>query len=73
MLDPFGPSLSVLASSDTGEDDEDEGDEETEQGKLSEDEEPGWVMGTITKSVHLCLERISQKQRKSDQLAQPGW
>jgi len=27
---------------------EDEDDEETEQGKLNEDDEPGWVMGTIT-------------------------
>jgi hypothetical protein len=29
----------------------DDEDEETEQGKLSEDDEPGWVMGTISKMV----------------------
>jgi hypothetical protein len=48
MLVAFGDSLSDLASSVDGEDGEDEHDEETEQGKLSEDDEPGWVMGTIT-------------------------
>jgi len=51
-------SLSDLANSDAGEDGEDEDDDETEQGKLSEDDEPGWVMGTITKTVQLCMERF---------------
>jgi hypothetical protein len=53
MLIGIGDSLSDLASSDDGEDGEDEDDEETEQGKLSEDDEPGWVMGTITTTVLL--------------------
>jgi len=48
MLVAIGDSLSDLASSDAGEDWEDEDAEETEQGNLSEDDEPGWVMGTIT-------------------------
>jgi len=48
MLVAIGGSLSDLAISDDGEDGEDEDDEETEKGKLSEDYEPGWVMGTIT-------------------------
>jgi len=48
MMVAIGDSLSDLASSDDGEDEEDEDDEETEQGQLSEDDEPGWVMGTIT-------------------------
>jgi hypothetical protein len=48
MMAAIGDSLSDLASSDVWEDREDEY-EETEQGKLSEDDEPGWVMGTITK------------------------
>jgi len=43
-------SLSDLATSDDGEDGEDEK-EETEQGKLSEDDDPGWVMRKITKTV----------------------
>ena len=51
MLVAIRDSLSDLASSDDGEDGEEEDDEETEQGNLSEDDEPGWVMGTITKTV----------------------
>jgi hypothetical protein len=49
MLDAIGDCLSDLANSDYEEDGED--DEDTEQGKLSEDDEPGWVMGTISKTV----------------------
>jgi len=66
-------SLSDLASSDDGEDGEDEDDEETEQGKLSEDDKPGWVMGTITKTVQQRMVRFRQKQMKLDELTQPGW
>jgi len=44
-------SLSDLASSNAGEDGDDEDDTETEQGKLSVDDEPGWVTGTIAKTV----------------------
>jgi len=64
MLIAIGDSLSDLARSDDGEDGEDEDDEETEKGKLSEDDEPGWVMGTITKMVHQRMERFRQKQMK---------
>jgi len=73
MLVAIGKSLSDLARSDDGEDGEDEDDKETEQGKLSEDDEPGWVMGTITKTVHHCMERFRQKQMKLDELTHPGW
>jgi len=73
MLVAIGDSLSNLASSDDGEDGEDEDDEETEQGKLSEDDKPGWVMGTITKTVQQRMERFRQKQMKFDELTQPGW
>jgi len=65
-------SLSDLASSDDGEDGEDEDDEETEQGKLSKDDEPGWVMGTVTKTIQ-DIERFWQKQMNLDELTQPGW
>jgi hypothetical protein len=51
MLVPIGYSLCDLACSNDGEDGEDEDEEETEQGKLSEDDKPGWVMCTITKTV----------------------
>ena len=53
MLNAIGESLSNLASSEDEEDGEDEDDDEedTEIGKLSEDDEPGWVMGTISNTV----------------------
>ena len=49
MMVAIGDCLSDLACSNHGEDVDDEDDEETEQGQLSEDDKPGWVMGTITK------------------------
>jgi len=64
MLVAIGDSLSDLASSDDGEDRKDEYDNETEWGKLSEDDEPGWVMGTINKTVKRCTERFWPKQMK---------
>ena len=73
MMVAIGDSLSDLASSNDGEDGEDEDDEETEQGKLSEDDKPGWVMGTITKTVQLRKDRNRQKQMKIDDLTHPGW
>jgi len=73
MLVAIGDSLSELGCSDDGEDGEDEDDEETEQGKLSEDDEPGWVMGTITKMVQQRMGRFWQKQMKFDELTQPEW
>jgi len=66
-------SLSDLASSDNGEDGEDEDEKETEQRKLSKDDEPGWVMGRITNAVQQCMERFRQKQMKLNKLTQPGW
>jgi len=73
MVIAIGDSLGNIASSDNGEDGEDEDDGETQQRQLSEDDEPGWVMGTITKTVHQCIERFWQKQMKLDELTQPGW
>jgi hypothetical protein len=73
MLVAIVDSLSDLTSSEDGEDGEDEDDEETEQGKLSKDDEPVWVMGTITKTVQQRMQRFRQKQIKFDQLTQPGW
>jgi len=73
MMVAIRDSLSDLASSDDGEDGEEEDDEETEQGNLSEDDKPGWVMGTITKTVQQRMERFRQKQMKLDELTQLGW
>jgi len=47
----IGDSLGDIARSDNGEDGEDADGEYTEQGLLSEDDQPGWVMGTITPTV----------------------
>jgi hypothetical protein len=73
MLAPIGASLSDLASSDDREDEDDEDDDETEQGKLIEDDEPGWVMGPITKTVQQRMERFRQKQMNLNEWSQPGW
>jgi len=63
--------LSDFVSSDDEEDQDD--DEDTEQGKLRDNDEPGWVMGTISKMVQQHIERSPQKQMKLDELTQPGW
>jgi hypothetical protein len=68
MLVAIRDGLSDLASSDDGEDGEAEDDKETEQGNMSEDDEPGRVMGTITKTVQQRMERFRQKQMKLDKL-----
>jgi len=73
MLVAIGASLSDHASSNDGEDGEQEDDEKTEQGNVSEDDEPGWVMGTIHTTVQQRMERFRQKQMKLDELTQPGW
>jgi hypothetical protein len=73
MLVAIGDNLSDHVSSDDGEDGEEEDDEETEQGNLSEDDEPGWVMGTITNTVQQRLERFRQELMTLDELTQPGW
>jgi len=73
MLGASGDSQSDLACSDDGEDGEDEDDEETEECKLSEDDEPGWVIRTMTKTVQQQMETFRQKQMKLDELTQPGW
>jgi len=63
-------SLSDLVNSEDGEDREDEDEKKTEQGKLSEDDEPGWVMGTISKTVKQHMESSRQKAMKLDELIQ---
>jgi len=73
MLVTFWDSLSDLASSNDGADGEDDDHQETEQGKLSEEDETSRVMGTITKTVKQCMERFPQKQMKLDELTQPEW
>jgi hypothetical protein len=50
-------SLSEIPSSNDGEDEKAEADEETLHGQLSEDDEPGWVIGTIPNMVQQLMER----------------
>jgi hypothetical protein len=73
MFNAIGDSLSDLASSDDNQDGEDEADDEgdTELGKLSDDDEPGSVMGTITKTVQHRMESLWQKQMRLHELTQP--
>jgi len=72
IMVPMWGLLSDLPCSDNGEDGENQDDEEIELGKMSEDDEPSWVMGTITKMVQRRIERFRQKQMKLDELTQPG-
>jgi hypothetical protein len=53
--------LSHLLSYGDGVDGEDEDDEETQWGQLSEDDEPGWVMGTSIKMVQQHMETYWEK------------
>jgi len=75
MLDTIGDSLSDLARSKAEEkgEDEDDDEEDTGHGKLSEDDEPGWMMGTISRIVQHCTESYRQKQMRLDELPQLGW
>jgi len=74
VLNAICDSLSDLASSEDEEDGENEDDDEedTELGKLSEDDEPGWVMGSIFKTLLHRLESCRKKQMKIDEHTQPG-
>jgi hypothetical protein len=68
-------SLSDLVSSNDeldGEDKEDDK-EDTELCTLSDDDEPGWVMGTIFKLVQHCMESFRHKHMRLDELTKPGW
>jgi hypothetical protein len=73
MMVAIRDSLSDLASSNNGENGEDEDEHKTLQGQLSEDDEPSWVMGTITNSIQQHMVRFRQKQTNLDELTQPGW
>jgi len=70
MLDAIRDSLRNLASLDDEEDGQNK--EDTMQGKLSKDDEPGWVMSTITKTVQQGMQRFRQKQMKHDEMTQLG-
>jgi hypothetical protein len=53
--------------------DKDDDDDDAQQGKLSEDDESGWVMDTVTQLVQYRKERFRQNQMRLVQLTQRGW
>jgi len=75
MLNAIGDSLSDLTSSDDGQSGEDveDDEEDTELGKLSDDDETRWLMGRISKTVQHRIESSWPKQMMLDELTQPGW
>jgi len=75
VLNAIRDSLTNLPSSDNEQDgkDEDDDGEETELGKFSEDDEPGWVMCTTSQTVPHCKESFRQTQMRIDKLIQLGW
>jgi len=64
-------TLSNIASSDNVEDGEDDDNEETDLGKRSKDNEPGWVMGILSRMVELYMDRFRQIQMMLDTLTHP--
>jgi hypothetical protein len=68
----IGDSLYDLERSYDAEDGEDDDHEETEDGKLREDDTPGWVMGTVSNTEQQRMESFQEKQMKLDKLTQPG-
>ena len=60
MLNAIQESISDLASSDNKQDGEDKEDnkEEIQRGTLSDDDEAGWRMGKISKTVQHCMESV---------------
>jgi len=75
LLNAIGDNLSYLARSEDEEDGEDKNDDEVDKGhgKLSEDHQPWWVTGTISKTVQHLFEIIRQKLLKLDELPDPDW
>jgi hypothetical protein len=70
MFNAIRDSLRDLASSDDEQDGEDEeaDEEDTELSKLCDNDEPGWVMGTITETVQHHMESDRQKQMRLGEL-----
>jgi hypothetical protein len=52
---------------------QDDDEDDTGHGKLSEDDEPGWVMGTILKKQQHRIKSLGQKQMKIDEMTHLGW
>ena len=59
-------TLSDLATSDNGEHGEDLDVKKTAQSLVSDNEEPGWVIGTLTRIAQQALRRFLRMQIKLD-------
>jgi len=68
----IGDSLSDLVCLDDEQDGEDEDNEDTEVGQLSDDDEPGWVMSTTSKTVPQRIEPFQEKHMTLDEVTQLG-
>jgi hypothetical protein len=75
MFNAIRECRSNVASSEDTEDREDKDDDEevSQHGKLSEDDEPGWVIERISKTVQQHMKSFAQKQMRLDELTQPEW
>jgi len=51
----------------------DVGEKDTGHGMLSEYDEPGWVIGTISITLKHCMDSIQQKHQRPDEMTRPGW
>jgi hypothetical protein len=71
MMVAIGGNLSDFASSDDEEDGNNENNEDTKLGKLRQDDKPGLVMGTISKTVLQRIGRCWQIWMNLDKLVQP--
>jgi len=74
MLNGIRDSLSDLENYDHELDgkDEDHDEDDPVGGKLRKNNEPGWVMDTISETVQYRMECFRQKQMKLGELVQPG-
>lgn len=73
MTIAYGHGLSDPGSTDDEKHGDATDDADTELGKRSEDDEAGWVVGTISHMVWQRVQRFQQKQMKLDSLTLPGW
>jgi hypothetical protein len=75
MLNTIGDRLRDLASCDDKQDrdDKEDDEEDSELGKLGDDDEPGWVRGTLSKTVQLRRDCFWQTKMRLVELPHPGW
>ena len=75
MLNALRASLGDLATANDEEDGEDneDGEEDTELGKLSQNDQPGWVVATISNTGQQSMPNLRQKQMRLDEVSQPRW